>query len=371
MRTTVSICSDIDFSSGAYADLFARSGFPCFGHPIWLDELRRVFSSSRGGTLTFVVARDDASGQLRFVLPLVRMRLLGLQLVHAADFGVSDYTDPIADPEDLLRLSGDPEFCREVARMIGPTSLLRLPRVRQEAGAVARLVGGTITPAPHSAHEIVLPQTAAEWRAGLSRATRKTLSRRRRQAEADGGLSFAVLPKSALPRAMDELLAFRAARFPAAGDALQAEDGFRFYRAVAERGVESGFVSLYELRHRGSVVALEYCLTSSGTTCSLLSGRSPDAEPSFSFGSTMLDLIVEDAIARGDRILDLAAGDEEYKTRLGTRPRPLSVVDAHAGPVGVVARAAAHSPALRSGVRRITHLARRSYGFAMQASTAC
>lgn len=353
----VSVRTDFDFSSESYHELFVRAGSPCFGHPIWLDEIRRILPASRGLTHRVLVAEEDG-GRLRLVTPLVTGRILGTGYVRSADFGVSDYTDPVVAAEDLPLLATDDELRRAVMEAVGSPALLRLPRVRDEPDAVAQLFGGGLAPAPHSAHEIALPPTAAQWVAGLSRSTRQALSRRRRQAEADDSLRFERLETDAIPWFMEKLRAFRCARFPAAEDALQSQDAFRVYRAAAERGVALGFVRLYALFHKGRLVALDYCIASGGTTCSLLRGLAPDAEPSLSFGNTMLALIVEDCIAAGDRVLDLAAGDEEYKARFGAVPRPLAIVVAHRGLAGVLTVAAARSTLVRSVARRWSHALR-------------
>ncbi|GGK34056.1 GNAT family N-acetyltransferase [Salinarimonas ramus] len=349
----VALRSEIDLDGAAYRDLFRRAGEPCFGHPTWLAALARIFPASRGGVVRFLVVEERGTGRLALVLPLFRRSRLGVELVQSADFGVSDYTGPIAEPAEIVRLAADPGIRLAIARAVGRPALLRLARVRDGADDVAHLIGARTSPAPHAAHAIALPRTHAQWRESLSRSTRQALKRRRRQAEAIAPLALEVVDRAGVDAALERLLAFRAVRFPASDDALQRQDGHAFYREVARRGVEDGFVRIYALRHGERIVAVDYCIVSGGVTCLLLRGITPDADQALSFGNTLFDEIVGHCIASGDRVLDLAAGDEAYKTRFGAIAHPLAIVDAHAGPAGLVIHGAARSARLRAALRRL------------------
>jgi CelD/BcsL family acetyltransferase involved in cellulose biosynthesis len=95
-----------------------------------------------------------------------------------------------------------------------------------------------------------------------------------------------------------------------------------FLRDVCMALAEAGIVRLYFLEHRGQRVAAALCFDYNGQRLLYNSGYDP-AYGHLSVGLVLKAYTVKDAIEGGLAYYDFLRGDEEYKTRLGGRPRRL------------------------------------------------
>lgn len=137
-----------------------------------------------------------------------------------------------------------------------------------------------------------------------------------------------------------------------------------FFRRVATRSSQKGWLDFWALEIGGSAVALEFGFTYAGTYSFLQSGFDPAFEQSGP-GVALKALVIRELIARGVRFYDFLGGGEEYKYRWGAEHRTLvNMTCAPPGSPGAAylylrsavasgkARLRAHAPGLFSLLKR-------------------
>ena len=99
----------------------------------------------------------------------------------------------------------------------------------------------------------------------------------------------------------------------------------RFSRAVTRQLLDDGHLRLLLLEIDGRPAAFDLSVCTEGYTFSYQTGFDP-AVAHLRVGQLVLAQVIARAIDRGDRILDLGRGDEEYKTHWRAVPAPLESV---------------------------------------------
>ena len=83
--------SDFDFRSGEYRELLIASNATAFQHPDWLEPFYRIFVPAHEVESLVVIGRNECSGRLDLVLPLIR----SVTSVDYAFLDVTDYACPV------------------------------------------------------------------------------------------------------------------------------------------------------------------------------------------------------------------------------------------------------------------------------------
>ena len=210
---------------------------------------------------------------------------------------------------DLLQLEG-------VAAGDGPTAKLT-ECLLDEGAAVYRRSGA-------NCWRIELPLTWDEYLANLSKSHRKQVRRVEKRLLEGGrttlvtadnrdqlrqGMEILVELHQRRRRSLNESGCFASPRFSA------------FLHEAAELLLDDGRLRLQWLALDGSPAAVEFHLTSGGTTYAYQAGVDPerlDEEPGRLFNTAVL----KQAIERGERGFDFLRGDEPYKAHWRAAPRP-------------------------------------------------
>lgn len=175
--------------------------------------------------------------------------------------------------------------------------------------AVAALPGATGTAQP--AYAMGLPASLEELLAARSRSARRELRKARRLLEG-AGASVRLVPDAERRAGLQRLVRLHTARTADRGEHHAAVDE----RLVALLDDLPGLVRVHELRIDEDVVASAVVLEHAGVAEYHQTGMDP-AHAHLGPGYGVLLAVVEDAMARGVRRLDLGPGEYLYKERIG------------------------------------------------------
>jgi CelD/BcsL family acetyltransferase involved in cellulose biosynthesis len=305
-----------DFRSEEFAILFAVSAGSAFQHPIWLDALYRRLAPNRGAE-TVIVAGRAASGQLQFVLPMIRRRMSGVWLLEATDLGVSDYAVPVIAsgfaPTDATRAA--------IADVLPAHDIMRIRPVRAEHVDLWRsLLDVGARELDFCAHATDLPPRHADWRAkALEPGFGRYLDKKKRRLFKAGDARLRLVSEAAdLAAAIGAIQLNRKGRF--AGDPIQETFVRDFYADVAVGGSAAGLARIYALSLDGEAIGHVFGLTHHKRFYYLLIGCDYERHGRHSPGLVLYDTIIEDWIAAGGNVFDFTIGDEAFKADFGTAP---------------------------------------------------
>jgi CelD/BcsL family acetyltransferase involved in cellulose biosynthesis len=336
----VRIENEFDFSSDAYADLYARSAATAFQHRFWLEGIYSKLTPACGAKPLVIVVRSRASGELAMVLPLVRIKRGPIRTVEFADLRVSDYLAPVCSQDGLAELLRDEAACREIQRLMRPFDVLRIPKLPDGMVALEKVLGAEPrVPMETNAYPVALKPSFEEWRStALERSYQKELAKKLRQLQKKGEYHFSCEDSFSIISTLEMMKQYRGPRFhdQGDGDLLQRPEYFDFYSEIALRGIGS-FSRLYALRMDGRVIAAVLGLCHNGSFLVIMGGFNIAGYKSQSLGALMFEQVAKDCIARGDRVLDFTIGDEPYKKLFGAQPSPMWVVTQTGTAAGAVA----------------------------------
>lgn len=338
----------IETIRGEWAALHAEAGAGPFVHPAWHEAWLRHFG--KGVAPLFLAVREapgrrargaapaeadddgDAAGEDGGAEPLPPLRgVMALDMARPGearmlgDHNVRDYGGPLAAPgyEDLVA-RGVLEWLAE--DMTPSLELRGIPAdgVLQHAfGQVAEGLGWTLeAEAEAVAPFAALPPTFEEFVQGLPKHDRHELRRKLRNLEAAGSVTFACAEDAgAVAACMDEFLnLMRVSRPDKDAFLTPAMEGF--FRDLAATFASVGMARIETLRLDGAPVAMLFTFEAGRVSYLYNSGFDP-ACANLAVGLLSKAISLREAIARGCHTFDFLRGDEEYKRRLGGRPREL------------------------------------------------
>jgi CelD/BcsL family acetyltransferase involved in cellulose biosynthesis len=331
-----------DFLSEEYRSLFESAQATPFQHPLWLDRLYRGLAPSLGGEPLIVTVRNDRTGRLEMVLPLIRRRHKGLRLVEFADLQVSDYACAVSTEAAFTALAEDSRTSRRLHELLRPYDLIRIKKAPDGTPPLERLFRSARRRSMDlRAYSVPLSDSFTAWQAAAMPGPYVSqLRRKRRKLERMGAVAYELVRAPAqIEEALSRIRAWRGARF--AGDVLQDERYFAFYREIATAGADSGFSRTYALTLDGEIIAAVWGLQDRGAFLLLISGFDQERYASRSVGALAVEDLAKARMAERDQRLDFTIGDEPYKQLFGARPSPLWAITAAGTPLGVVADALA------------------------------
>lgn len=265
-------------------------------------------------------------GELRGVLPLVRVRSRGARILRFAGARRGDWFTPACRPEDEAEMAAACAALLKERRQ--DWQLLVLDRIDRDSPWPQALwaagVDGVATAARERRSDD-LPFVAFEeggWDAYLaarSRNFRSQLGRRRRKLEKEHELSFRMTTDAAqLEADFDLFLELHDERWDERGGSSSGAAEVReFQRAFAAAALEQGWLRLWIAEADGAPRAAWYGWRIGERYCYSLSGLAKEYED-FALGTVLLAHTIEQAAAEGAAIYDLMWGDEGYKKRFQT-----------------------------------------------------
>jgi CelD/BcsL family acetyltransferase involved in cellulose biosynthesis len=289
-----------------------------------------------------IVWRRD--GEVRGVLPLVRVRKNGARLLRFAGARRGDWFTPACRLEDEAEMAA--ACAALLKRRRRDWQLIRCDRIdRASAWPEALWAEGIETPIVPTRERRTdsLPFIGFEeggyeaYLAARSRNFRSQLGRRRRKLEGEHGLSFRMTETAAeLEQDFATFFALHDERWDDRGGSSSSGGEVReFQRAFAAAALEQGWLRLWIAEADGAPRAAWYGWRLGGRYCYSLSGLSKDYE-SLALGTVLLAHTIEQAAAEGATVYDLMWGDEGYKQRFETdRREAASWVLGRRNPVGV------------------------------------
>lgn len=287
-------------------------------------------------------------GEVRGVLPLVRVRSRGARVLRFAGARRGDWFTPACRPEDEAEMAA---ACAALLKQRRPDwQLMVLDRIDRDSAWPQALwaegVDGGVAPAPERRTDD-LPFVAFDeggwdsYLAARSRNFRSQLGRRRRKLEKEHGLSFRMTTdRDQLEADFDLFLELHDERWDERGGSSSGAAEVReLQRAFAAAALEQGWLRLWIAEADGAPRAAWYGWRIGERYCYSLSGLAKEYED-FALGTVLLSHTIEQAAAEGAAIYDLMWGDEGYKKRFETDRREAAswVLGKRGSPVAAVAR---------------------------------
>lgn len=329
---------EFNFASNEFRELFNQSSATAFQSPVWLEELYKQLAPNRGAAKVVITGRDNTTGSLKFVLPLITRKLKGITLLESADLGVCDYSAPIVHQDCLDQLTMADDLPAQIRDEIGKFDILRLKPVRDQSRVEWELFfDGVFEQLDFSSHEAALGEDYADWREQNFEAKhRKKIDQNiRRITNHHESVSFDLTPASECGEIITKIQSLRAGRFD--GDPIQQDFVLSFYKKIAEQGQLEGFARTYVLRANREFVGALFGLTNDKTHHGMLMACDYDAFGKFSPVFGMVDLLMADWHKDGGRICDFDIGDEPFKPKFGTKPVRLFKMTTAVSPKGKLA----------------------------------
>jgi CelD/BcsL family acetyltransferase involved in cellulose biosynthesis len=267
-------------------------------------------------------------GELRGVLPLVRVPKRALALLRFAGARRGDWFTPACDAVDEPAMAvACAAFLRREKNAWGLLCLDRVDRQSSWPQALWAHDGGVVAPA-QARRTDALPFIEfgdggyQEYLAGRSRNFRSQLGRRKRRLEREQGLSFRMTTDAGqLGADFDAFFRLHDERWGDRGGSSSAAEGVRaFQREFAAAALERGWLRLWIAEAGGAPAAAWYGWRVGRRYCYSLSGLSKEYEP-LGLGTVLLAHTIEQAAAEGAEIYDMMWGEEPYKRRFETGRR--------------------------------------------------
>jgi CelD/BcsL family acetyltransferase involved in cellulose biosynthesis len=304
-----------DFGSKQYHRLFSQSRASAFQHPDWLAAFYSHMAPAHHAKPLVVTGRDT-NGELRLVVPLVR---LADDYIEYAFLGVTDYACPVIF--DGARLEPDAE--RRFRDVLGPHQRLTIGPVHQDHLDQWRLLlEAEPATLDFGAHAVRYGFPYADWRrSNLGIRQAATLDRKARRLFDVGGVRLELVPPEDVRAAMNAARDLRTGRFP--GDPLQTAHGYEFYIDVATSGARSGLARTYRLMSTDGTVALVFGLIDGGCFRYILLACDYASYGRQSPGRVALDRVMAAWMNDGGTSFDFTIGDEPFKAGFGCSRTPM------------------------------------------------
>lgn len=323
-----------DFLSASYRRLFEQSYATVFQSPLWLSYFYGELVPALGADPMIVAVYLDSSPDPVLVLPFVRQRYYGFNIMQPADLGVADYNAVVGSPEVLSGLAKVPGFKRQLAKALNPFDILLFRKERPEAFSIGNLFESIReTPSASSAYEVELDTDYDSWfQATMSKNSRKGLTRKRRGfCQEYGDLIFReASDPSDIRRAFDFMREQRILRYK--DDLFSRPAYFEFYLKVALTGAETGFASTFVGETTDELITVDFGLVHADRHLFLMGAFSgAEAHRKYSLGLLAVSEVIKEGRAKGLSTFDLTIGDEPYKQSFGARQVALTNVSVVSG----------------------------------------
>jgi CelD/BcsL family acetyltransferase involved in cellulose biosynthesis len=290
--------------------------------PYWLLAWRRHLAPP-GALLRVVAARAD--GRLVGVIPLIAVRRHGLwryETLGGTEMALRGAVLADAGWVDVLA----PALEAALARRGPAPAELRLGRMERAdpvASALARRRHARWGP-PRAAPVLAThPDGFESWMAGKSGNFRQQVRRARRRLERGGAVLRRAGTADEVGEALDAFDRLHGLRFGDRSPLARAETAAAM-REAASALAPSGRFFAWTIADRHDATVAVQLFVRAGDTMLFWNGGWDEGWAPAKPGFTTLVAAVEDAHARGVRLIDLGEGDQHYKRRLADGDRPVA-----------------------------------------------
>ncbi len=281
-----------------------------FQTPEWLLTWWSHFGSGELRTMVFR-RRDEVAG----VLPCFRHEWNGRRQLTLVGTGVTDYLDPVFDPE---RAGPILDLLRSQLKQWDDWDLCEWQDLSPDSPLV--VLGSAVEDMPCCG--VPIEGSYDDFLARLPAPVRRNLRTSRRKAEAAGPLEFQVATAPD-PELLDGLVKLHRARWEMAGQSgmIEANHSEAFLRDGAREFAACGWLRMFVVRFSGKIVAVLFAFCNQTTIFAYLSAFDPKYED-FSFGREMIAQALRYAHENGYRYWDFLRGEEPFKAQWGARTVP-------------------------------------------------
>lgn len=276
-----------------------------------------------GGKLAVLTERD-AAGTLVGLAPLALRRsrtgLTQLEFIGA--------TAPVEHFDFLVRPGAEPDVLPKLLSRIRevPHDVLSLPNILPDSTSLPFLRALALDEQEdHIAPVLDLPADMSTVLAGLQKKKNERFRYYRRRIDRDFANDWSCTPASTpaeIDEAFDALVRLHQSHWTSrkmpgafADPRLTA-----FYRELAHRLAERGWLRMYRLIAHGAIVSVDFAFVYRGRFHHFINGTDFDTEVD-SPGAVMHYCMIEQSIAEGVREYDMMWGEHEYKYDWGARRR--------------------------------------------------
>lgn len=290
-------------------DSFERTPFQT---PEWLDAWFAVHHPT-GIDCLVVVVRRRGDNRPVLLLPLVRERRYGLNVLTLPDRGVSDYHAALIHPDLTLDSATADRLWRIVIDALPPADLLMIERMLPESAAKMGLEHRSRL-SKFTAHAMPIDADFATLRERrFDPSTGRRLVRLRRKLNNKGKLEFDMIAGADAIPDLDRLLAWRRERFQEFNDPAREAVQSAFYQRLVRDGL---LAQVGRLRLNGELIGA--CLGIVGDGRILMLAVAYDKRfANWAPGLLTFESCISRAAELGMKVFDLAIGDESYKTVFG------------------------------------------------------
>ena len=306
-----------------------------FHHPHWLRAWYRAFASGPERRPLFVGVRERDSGVDVMLLPLVRRRWWGVEVVEFADAGVTDYVMPLCSPH--LDAAGDPAVVgralwRALRGQLGNygvflgDKMLAATLEEDDSRRNPLMEALHVRPSRLFGNMFTVSTDWSTWRRSLEKSVRKEIERCWRVFERSPSARFerVIDPERALAlletleRQQSERLRERVDRY-----VLDRPDYRLFYRLLLEAGIGDGSVVLTALCDGDLVVSALFGIANGRRYVALRQSIAGDAVKHLSPARLLDEGTARHLHQLGLCHFDFGIGNYRHKTVLGMRRIPL------------------------------------------------
>jgi CelD/BcsL family acetyltransferase involved in cellulose biosynthesis len=292
-----------------------------FQSPEWIISWWRHFGG--GGELWAILLRSD--GRLVGLAPLFIQQggERNIRQVQLIGTGITDYLDPIIDPEIVL--SGAERIFAHLASHRSKWDLCDFQELRPDSPFLQASVdhGLQLRRGRQGASPVVrLAETVEAFQAALSPHHRRNLRQAKKRLEEAGGIERERADEARWPAFLEALFQLHRARWEERKlPGVLADSGIqRFHREAAAGLQRRGALRLFGLRHKGEIAAVIYAFVWRRRMYAYLGGFQP-ALARLSPGTLLIEHAMETAICEGVQEFDFLRGTEAYKYLWGSHDR--------------------------------------------------
>lgn len=335
-----------------------------FQNRVWIESWYEAMERTPGRTPLPVEVLDD-EGRLAALLPLVRIERNGRSEITFADEELTDYNAPLLGPAAPADAAGAKRLWRSVRAVLPAADVFSLRKSPNHIGSAVNpfsLLPGAGLCAVNG-NVVYVGESFEEYHRGLGKAVRGEFDRSWRVFLRNPGARFNhITDPDEASRVLAVADAQQRARFDELGThfILDHPEPAAFYRALAARGIASGFTYVSTLECDAGIIATLVGFVQGDRVFVTRLTNAGKAWSNCSPGRLILHRSMMDLHAKGVRAFDFTIGDYDYKRRFKVEPVPLFdfvVPLSWKGAVPAVrARAAAglrKYPALNAQVRRV------------------
>jgi CelD/BcsL family acetyltransferase involved in cellulose biosynthesis len=299
-----------------------------FQGPDWISAWYATLGAEQAVEPLLVFVTERNTGQAVLVLPLIRHRVDGLDVVAFADLGVTDYNAPILGPAAPTGPEAARMLWQHVVEALPPADLVQLVKMPASVGGRANPLAllRRVHPSHSPGFSVELPDDWEAYLRSLSKKFRKELARSFRLFEGAGDAAFCRI--ESVDEAMRVLAVMNAqqrARLEEMNYAyvIDEDDYHAFYAGLVVEGLANGTTVMTALTCDGTIVAALLGVTDGTSLAMVRLSHAGGDWMKIGPGRLVIERTMSALHQQGIRHFDFSIGDYPYKSGFGAEPSPL------------------------------------------------